>query len=505
MAILDIFNSKLKAENKELRDKLEAQEKEIKIGKINKVVVNSSASSKRDLPVNSIQGLSKSLRVVPADFEFEVIPIIRNLSKINPDVNQALNDFTKLANTGHKISFDPSVGADQIDEMRAFINESALNWHMGSAGMSGIVNKMFRQIQVGGALSTEWVPNISMTNLEEIRFVSPESIRFVVSRRDRKYHPHQKLKHNIISIQKDLKRLNTNQYKYYALNGDTDLPYGCPPYLAALDPIATQTKMIDNIKFIVEALGLLGYLDVKVDKPEQQAGENDEAYKARLINLLNEVKERASQGMRDGINVGFMEDHEFEFKQTAKTAQGVKEIFDNNELLIASGLNYDSIFMGRPGASETLVTIMFTKMLAQLTNIQHIVKTNLEFGYRLALSLGGFKFKTLNVEFNRSTITDDLKYQQAQEILRRNLTQDYHYGLISLEDWADKLGYVKPDKKEPRIDINGQDPQGAQVKKEKVEKDKDKSDRKVRDKNNPQGTVKRQNNSATEARVIKIA
>lgn len=508
MGIFDIFGysrRKLEAENKELKDKLSLAKKEISIGKKKNIVVSSGASSSRDLPINSIEGLMKSMRTAKPGFEFDVIPLIRKLSRINPDVNQALNDFTKLANTGHKITFDPSVGADQIDEMRVFIEESALDWHHGAAGMSGIVNKMFRQLQIGGAISNEWIPNMNLNNIDQIRFINPENIRFVVDKRQKYYHPYQKLKNKIENYRDDLKKLNTNQYKYYALNGDTDVPYGIPPYLASLDPISTQTKMVDNIKFVIEAMGLLGYIDAKIDKPLQQPGENDKAYEQRLISLLDQMKERVTKGLRDGVNVGFIDDHEFEFKQTTKTAQGVKELYEMNELLIASGLNYDAIFMGRPGATETLVTVMFTKMLAQLTNIQNIVKINLEFGYRLALSLGGFSFKSLKVEFNRSTITDDLKYQQAQEILRRNLIMDYQYGLIGLEDMADKLNYVKPDQKSPRIDINNHDPATGEVKRQKKEKGKDASDKKGRDKKNPQGTVKRQNSDEDNTRVIKIS
>jgi hypothetical protein len=457
-------------------------------------VITPGASSVRDTPDNSaFEGIQRSLKVLPADYEFQVVEIIRKLVKINPDVQQAYNDTVKLANTGHKIIFDQSVSPDQIDEMRAFLLESAKNWHVGAGGINGIINKMLRQTLVAGAIANEWVPNLKLDNLQEVRFLHPERIRFVVDKNYTGYQPYQTIKHKDIRkiTENELKKLNTNQFRYVALNGDTDVPYGTPPYLSVLDAVHTQRHMIDNIKFIVECLGVLGYIDARIAKPTQSPGESEEAYRARLIQFLGQFKDRVRQGLRDGINVGFEGEHSYDFKATAKTAQGVTELFEQNELLISSSLNYDAAFMGRPGASESLITILFTKMLAQLTNIQELVAGNLEYGYKLALTLGGYKFKNLKVAFNRSTITDDLKYQQADEIKIRNLVVKYQYGLISLEQMADELGYIKPDQKEPRIDITQDDPGGDATKKKKKEDDKNKSDKKGTEKKNPQGKVRR--------------
>lgn len=486
-------------ENEALKNEIrKLKSREVKVeGK--DIKVSSAPSSVRDLPHDFMSGLKASLRVIDADFDYSIIPIIRKLAKVNPNVNQALNDFIKLANNGHKIIFDDSVKADDMVKARDFLNDSSKSWHVGAAGINGIVNKMFRQIQIAGALSTEWVPNLALDNLEEVRFVNPENIRFVADGRLKKYHPYQKVTNKLLpqtSNSLGLKKLNTNQYKYFSLNGDTDLPYGIPPYIAALEPISTQRKMLDNINYVVEIMGILGYMDAKMDKPLQDADESEEVYRARLTQLLTDLKSRVQGGMRDGVNVGFIDDHEFEFQQTTTNATGVKDLFEQNELLIASGLNYDAIFMGKPGSTETLVTVMFSKMISQLTNVQNIVKENLEFGYKLALELNGIKFKSLSVQFNKSTVTDTLKYQQAQEILTRNLETHYKYGLISLQQFSDLLGYESPDQSEPRILLEGSpDALAEAAKKQDKEKGKDASDKKSRDKNNPRGTVKKQNGS----------
>lgn len=129
-------------------------------------------------------------------------------------------------------------------------------------------------------------------------------------------------------------------------------------------------------------------------------------------------------------------------------------------------------------------------MLSQLSNVQEMLSANLKFGYALELRLAGFDFKGLRVEFNPSTITDELKYQQGQEYKIRNVYNKYMFGIISIQQAADELQYDKPDQEEPRgpLDGSGQE-------KEEREKDKDDSDRKVRDKNKPQPKRKDQKKS----------
>jgi hypothetical protein len=466
----------------------QALKKKIEIGE-NRVITPGPTSIK-DLPLSSFANIQNSLKVLEPEFDFEAIPLLRQLTKTNPDVSQAFNDVVRLANTGHKVIFDPTVGPDQIDAMRNFILSSSKNWHVGSNGINGIVNKMLRQVLVGGAISMDWVPNMDLTNLEEVRYINPENIRYIADKDNGRYYPYQKVKNRLlIDPSKQYRKLNINQYHYVALNGDTDLPYGIPPYLSVLTGIQTQSHMLDNMRYIVETLGVLGWIDAKIAKPNKLPGENDADYTARLNKLLQDFKARIQQGMRDGVSAGFKDDHEFEFKQTAKTAQGAKEIFELNEMLISSSLNYDAAFMGRPGSTETLVTILFTKMIAQLKNIQDVVADNLEFGYALALTLGGFKFKTLSIRFNRSTISDDLKFQQADEIKIRNLNSLYDQGIIGQDAYADEMGLIKPDQTEPRV---SRDPTVAIDAKAKVdgEKKKDANDKKNRDKNKPGGTTR---------------
>lgn len=167
-------------------------------------------------------------------------------------------------------------------------------------------------------------------------------------------------------------------------------------------------------------------------------------------------------------------------------------MFMMNELLVSSGLKQDPSLAGKGGGgAETFVTVVFTKLLSELKNIQSPVAKILEHACSLHLRLKGYSFKDIRITFNASTVQDDLKMQQAQEIKIRNKRQLRMDGIIDQDKYADELGYDKPFKQEPIVPFapakgSTGDPNIDAQKKAVREKEKDASDRKVRDKNRPQ-------------------
>jgi len=192
------------------------------------------------------------------------------------------------------------------------------------------------------------------------------------------------------------------------------------------------------------------------------------------------------KGFKTGVLVGFQEDHEFEFKATTKNLSNVNDVFNLNQNQLANALKSPASFLGLEQAGgEGQLGIVFTKMLSQLMNVQSILSQGLERIYSMELLLAGYDFSGLKVEFNKSTITDDLKLWQGKEIKQRVLHSLWVDRIISSEQYADDMMYKKPYKVvEPPEPGETNDASGK--KKEDREKDKDKSDRKGRDKKNPQ-------------------
>ena len=436
---------------------------------------------------------------VKPDFIREVIPIIRSLMMRNEDVGQAIHNIVSLGNTGHKIFFDKKRTPQQIDEMRNHIINKRKEWASGQAGMDGLVNKFIAQILIGGALSVEWVPNNTLTGIESVVMINPEDIEFKLNERKTKYNPFQRIKNSSFSNNTKsfgLIELNPSTYKYFALNGDGELPYGFPPYLSVIPKIKTQHKMNTNVDFVVDQMGLMGFIEALITKPDQ-GEESDAEYEASLDSLLTKAKTRMLEGFREGVVVGFKDDHEFKFNSASKSYTDAVELYNNNELMLASALKQDASMWGRSYAtSETQITVVFIKMLSELRNIQNLIKSLLEFGYSLELMLAGYEFDNLQVKFNRSTIQDDLKYQQAEEIKIRNVKDKLILGIIDQDTAADELGYEVPAEKEPRVPwevlAGGKDPNAvtglstdATKKKADTKKKKTASDTKKRQQGKP--------------------
>ncbi len=484
--------------NKDKQEMVNVDDVESIINKTIKATIQSGRSSVIPSTDVSYNDLKIKRKYSKAPFNFDLVPIIRELYKYNEDLGLVLFDLVQLTNTGHNIKFDESVPPTSQAKMREHLIGVRKNWGDGVAGINGLINKMIAQIYIGGALSNEWVVDNNLRGINGVAFVNPESIRFKIikSGGNIRYQPYQYV-NSILITKKNLIKLNPHTYKYYGLISDTDQPYGIPPFITALESISTQKDMKTNIRHIMKQVGLMGFLQTLLDKPDQDANESDDAYKSRLETLLTQTKTNISKGMIDGILVGYKEDHEFDFHSTTKNMTGVGDIFNQNEIQVANGLKSTPAFMGiNTGKSETQISVVFTKMLSQLSNVQDMLSMNLEEGYALELTLAGFNFKGLKVEFKPSTITDDLKIQQGKEIKIRNLRTLYSDGIISLETYSAEMDYGLPDQKEPRAPINADGAQKDSKDREEREKDKDKSDRKGRDKG--KGNPKRKDRDTKE-------
>lgn len=446
-----------------------------------------SSPPKEAFSFETIKGEVKSIK---PSFIREVIPIIRKLLIINEDLGLVVQDLVSLTNTGHKIKFDNSKSAEEQDKMRRHLDVASKNWSTGQPGINGLVNKLISQIWISGAISIEWVVEKDLSGIERGALVNPETIHWVMTDKTGRYKPYQQVKAGQLGSQNDFTELNTNVYKYFALNGDTEIPYGIPPFITALSSIEIQKLMKTNLKHISNQLGLIGFLELLMDKPKQQANESLSVYEARLKSLLETSKSNIAAGLHDGILAGYDEDHEFKFHSIAKEGAGAADLYDLNQRNLANGLKTAGTFMGIPGTgTETGITVIFTKMLSQLNNVQEIIAEVLRYAYTLELKLAGIEPGYLRVEFNKSTIADDLKLQQGKEIKQRVLKALRVDGIINQDQYADEMGYNQPYQEEPVVPFEQQsgnsptqtDPEAS----DKKEKKKDDSDRRSRDKKKP--------------------
>ena len=338
--------------------------------------------------ISSLKGITA---MVDPSFRVEVIPLIRDLYKVNPDMGIALQDMFKLTNTGHTVTF-PNNTDEEADKMRKHLAEKTKKWSRYTAGIDGLVNKMIVQCLVGGAISVEGVPDEKLEGLDTILFLRPENIVF---KRENNgvYSPYQKNKNYFIKHQ-DYIKLNPETYVYAAMYNDTDEPYGIPPFMAALDSLKGQHDMKVNFKHIMEVCGMVGFLEAKMAKPDQSGSESIKQYEARLERNLRDLKRNLREGMKDGIVTGYIDDHEFKLNSTTKELGNIKEPWNMNQQSVANGLGVNGNLIGVSSTTgEGATGIMLSKLISQLKNLQMLVTYVLDFLYSLELRLAGFNNK----------------------------------------------------------------------------------------------------------------
>lgn len=449
-----------------------------------------------DLNSNVITVLKDLTGLVTPSFRAELIPLIRDLYKVNPDVSIAVQDMFKLANTGHEISF-PNNSESEAAKMRDHLKEVSKKWSRYTAGIDGLVNKFIVQSLVGGAISVEAVPNEKLDGLATIVFLNPEEILF---KRENNgvYHPYQINKSSVANKKPSYIKLNTETYVYVGTFNDTDEPYGIPPFMSGLDSLKTQQDLRVNFKNIMEMMGMVGFLEATMEKPQRKANESENAYASRLTQILTHLKKNIRSGMKDGVVVGFKDEHEFKLNSTSATLQNIDIPWNQNQQSVANGLGVNGNIIGLNNSNtEGGQGIMLSKLISQLKNIQMLVAYVLEFIYALELRLAGFNNKGIKVTFGTSTISDELKVQQGLEYKIRNLVALYNQGIISQTQFAWSMGYENPDEAEPRAPVDGISDMDGHAQKQKREGDKDQSDRKGRDKSK---TAPKRNDHKTQPR-----
>lgn len=483
MKTLDGFFNKLFSKKRGDPDQIISKENTTKSSKVTGISPGRVSVPEDNL--NLLSNLRGVTQVVDSSFRVEVIKLIRDLYKVNPDMAIALQETFKLANTGHSVTFPHNTEAESI-KMRQHLKEASNRWSNYTAGIDGLVNKMIVQLCVGGAISVEGVPNEKLDSLATIIFIKPDTIRF---KRENNgvYSPYQKNTNS--GLKTDLIKLNTETFVYSGMYNDTDEPYGIPPFMASLDSFKSQHDMLINFKTIMEQLGLLGFLEAKMLKPDPKANENTQAYERRLSRTLKDLKRNLREGMKDGIVTGFIDDHEFTMNSSTKDFGNTDKIWNINQQRVANGLGVNGNIIGASTAnSEGSMGILLSKMISQLRNIQSIVTYVLNFLYSLELRLAGFNNKGMIITWSTSTIADDVKVQQARQYKIQNLDLLYKAGIISQEQYAWEMGYNSPDQDEPRVPLEEQagigDPQEATKKKQR-QSDKNQSARRTRDKSNP--------------------
>jgi len=392
--------------------------------------------------------------ISPRKWPIEVYDIITNITISNPDLRQAVGHVVQLGNTGHMVNIKGNNEAGitaAIDRIQS--NGDAI--FPFNAGTEGLLNSLFAQCARSGAVSTEWVPRNDLRGIEKVFLVPVRDIRWVPRKDNMGYFPVQVPKTGALPLFNGFGTgivLNPKTYFYSNIERLEDSPYAVPPFIAAIEPYMLQKHMLKSIHKVMKKVGVMGLMTYKVAPPIQRPGETEEKYHARCLAYLKSITDQLKDSFGDGIAAGFQGAFDFDVKAVAGDARGVAEMFKLNEEQLFSAIGADPAMHGRTySTTETYASVVFSKMIAQLTNYQRVVAKSLEFGWGLDLLLQGIAAE-IGVSFNRSEALSNLQEAQTEMINIANAAALYQEGVIDQQQKANRLGYPVPAEAEPRPD-----------------------------------------------------
>ncbi|MBI4621051.1 MAG: hypothetical protein HY739_12970 [Desulfobacterales bacterium] len=381
----------------------------------------------------SIGRLSMFYDITTPGFPLEYLQVLEVLAIWNPDVSQALSILVNMGNAGHEVE----IQAKNPDAALDRLNWLAGNVYKTGGGMDGLINHFFRQIPLMGALSGEWViADRIEEGVRDVVIPPVRTIRFKYGNGE--YRPYQYTGRGIDNTFVELNPLTFSYSPIMTMDGS---PYAIPPFYAALKNIEVQLDAVSNIGYIIKKTGLLGFLDVNMEIPQQKAGESDESFKQRLQKRLKDYAAAYASNFSKGVAVHY-KDQEIKHNSVGATASaGAKSIFNLNEEQICSALDIPPSMMGRSySTTETYAEVDFKKLMTRITNIRRITKRFIEKGYELDLLLRGME-ADVTVHFNEGTGFKELERAQADGEVIDNVIKKRDAGFIDDDQAARELGY----------------------------------------------------------------
>lgn len=397
---------------------------------------------------------------------WEILDHIELLAQYNPDYSQAVDNICTLANSGHELFVDASTEL-QVKRTKEHLEDLARTVQDSHGGVDGLIDKLLRQGATYGAMCGEWVLDDDLTQVVDFADINPKKIRFFWDEDLYRYVPFQKVtaaqaeeaRKRGQEVRGGCVRLNENTFHYFAFNAEPNSPYGTPPFVAALLNIGIQRDMIANMAQIVKKVGLLGLIDITVERLPPIPGETDEQFSSRANAFLSSYVDAAEDMVREGGMVHF-DDVVVQTASLSGNAAGATNIFKQNEELIFSGLKSMPSVQGRSySTTETYAGVAYDIIIRNTKKYQRAIKRMIEAGYWLSVNLqsGQLKPTDLSLQFKENKTLHRLQDAQSEALEIKNAGMLWLAGVINQLQFANRLGHSSVDTKleEPPPELYG--------------------------------------------------
>jgi len=398
----------------------------------------------------TINSVYNSYEPLAYKLPWEVLDWCEMLSTYNSDFAQAVDNVRTLANSGHELFV--AAGSDLATKrVKDYLEEFARTVQERNGGVDGLVDKLLDQAATYGAMCGEWILSEDMSEVVDFADINPKSIRFFWNESTQNFDPYQKV--TALQAQQvpqdrviqSCVKLNQMTFHYFAFDAAPQSPYGTPPFISALEPIGIQRDMIANMSQIVKKIGLLGLIDLAVERLPPKPGETDEQYAARAGGYLDSYVEAAEQMVRDGGMVHF-DDVIIKSTNVAGNAAGATNIFKQNEEQVFSGLKSMPSIQGRSySTTETYAGVAYDIMIRNTNRYQRACKRMIESGYWLASGLAKYQPKSISISFHDNKTLHRLQDAQATALEIKNAALLWKSGVINQTGFAQLNGYSNID------------------------------------------------------------
>jgi hypothetical protein len=403
-----------------------------------------------------INGLFRSYAPLGYKLPWETLDYIELLARYNPDYSQAVDNIRTLANSGHEL-FVSAAGKRRQQRIKEALEEKARTIQEGHGGIDGVIDKLLMQGATYGAMAGEWILNEDLSDVVGFADVNPKHIRFFWGETTQSWEPYQKVsgsqaqeaKNAGIKVVDNCVQLNPLTFRYYAFDAEPGSPYGTPPFLAALGPIAIQRDMVENLAQVVKKLGLLAMIDMKVKALNPMPNESESDFRSRAEAYLTEYVNVAQEMAKDGGLVHF-DDVELDVTQLTGNAAGATNIFKQNEEQVFSGLKSMPSVQGRSySTTETYAGVAYDIIIRNTAKYQRAVKRMIEAGYWLMATLWREEANTITLKFKENKTLMRLQTSQAERLEIQNVYRKWRMGILDQDGAAAELGYSEVKKAYP--------------------------------------------------------
>lgn len=399
----------------------------------------------------AITGLYNAYAPLAYMLPFQSLDYIEMIAQYNPDYSQAVENIVTLANSGFNLVVSgPKRTATRTHQQ---LMEKSLTVMEEHGGFEGLIDKLLHQAAVYGAMCGEWLLNEQLNDVVGFADINPKLIRYFWE--DNHWAPYQKV--TFLQLQDAIKsnqvvragayvKLNELTFKYYAFNSAPMSPYGTPAFLAALPGISTQQDMVFNMAQIVKKIGMLGIVDITIERLSMLPGEDTAAFRNRAEGYVQEYANAMEDMLTQG-GLAHFDDAEVKVTNPIGNAAGATAIFKQNEELVFSGLKSMPSVQGRSySTTETYAGVAYDIIIRNTRKYQDAVRGMMRRGFWLMASLWGENPDEIDLEFLPNKTLQRLEEAKAANLEILNAVMLWVLGIYDQTDVSHTLGHGVPKK-----------------------------------------------------------